>query len=309
MEIGIYTWKKVKYIEDKVEKLKKKHPGIKVNFYEKGDGKDYTECEYIVGVDMTLEELESCRRLKHILVPYTGLNQFPVEEIRKHGIKIEGTHAKAGYVAERGLALLLGVMGKVCEYDKGMRKGNWGPRSGDKNHWESLYNKKIGILGTGHIGKEFMKVVSPFTRDFAALDRGKKHSGIDTYYNTPAELAENVDIIFMSLPLNSSTEGIVGIEVLERLEGYIINVGRGKTIDEEALYNSLKDKKIKGAGIEVWYDYPKGKSQGMPSKYPFEELDNIIMSPHVATSNVEDRWAYFDDTFRRLEELIEKDLK
>lgn len=307
--MAIYTWKKVEYIKNKVEYLRKKFPKVKVNFYERGEEKDYSNCEYIIGVDMNLKELETCQSLKKILVPYTGLNQFPVEEIEKRGIEIDGTHAKAKYVAERGLSLLLGIMGRVCEYDDGMRKGIWGPRSGMKNHWESLHNKKIGILGTGHIGKEFMKLVSPFTTNFSALDRGKKHEGIQKYYPTLDELAEGVDIIFMSLPLTKDTEGLVGKETLEKLKGYIINVGRGRTIDEEALYNSLKAGKLKGAGVEVWYDYPKDKTTGMPSKYPFEELENIVMSPHVATSNIEDRWAYFDDTFEKLEELIKEKLK
>lgn len=309
LEVAVYSWKKAEYIKNKVDDLKKKFPIVKINFFERGEEKDYTKCEYIIAVDMSLKELETCQNLKEILVPYTGLNQFPVEEIKKRGIAIDGTHAKARYVAEKGLSLLLGVMGRVCEYDSGMRKGVWGPRSGMKNHWESLHNKKIGILGTGHIGHEFMKLVSPFTTDFSALDRGKKHSGIKTYYSTLGELSDNVDIIFMSLPLTKDTEGLVGKEVLEKLGGYIINVGRGKTIDEGALYNSLRDKKIRGAGIEVWYDYPKGKTTGMPSKYPFEDLENIVMSPHVATSNIEDRWAYFDDTFEKLEILIKKELK
>lgn len=309
MEISIYTWKKVGYISDKVEELEREFPDLKVNLFEKGDRKDYGRSVFIMGVDMTSEELEEAREVKEILVPYTGLNQFPVEEIKERGIKIEGSHAKARYVAEKGLSLLLGIMGKVCEYDSGLRRGSWGPRSGMKNHWESLFGKRIGMLGAGHIGQEFIRLTSPFTGKFAAIERGKKYPGIETYYRDIGEMAENVDILFMSLPLNRYTTSIIDEKVLKKFEGYIINVGRGKTIEEKALYEALKNKEIKGAGIEVWYNYPKGREEScFPSDYPFHELDNIIMSPHVATSNVEDRWIYFEDTFEKLKKLIEEEM-
>ena len=309
MEVSIYTWKRAGYITEKMEKLQGEFPELKINFFERGDTKDYKGSKYIVAVDMTREELESAEKLRGIYVPYTGLNEFPVEEIRGRGIEIEGSHAKAKYVAEKGFGLLLGVMGRVCEYDGDMRRGIWGPRSGVRNHWESLYGKRIGMLGAGHIGQEFMRLAGPFTQRFAALDRGKKYPGIDTYYGDLKELAQNVDILFMSLPLNETTEGMIDEEVLREFGGYVINVGRGRTIDERALYEALKEGRIKGAGIEVWYNYPENRGEAMPSDYPFHELKNIIMSPHIATNNIEDRWVYFEDAFDRLREAIARDMK
>ena len=310
MEVSIYTWKRVKYIEERVEELQREFPMVKINIFEKGEKKDYRRSEYVVAVDMTSEELKSAEKLRGVFVPYTGLNEFPMEEIRGRGIEIEGSHAKAKYVAEKGFGLLLGIMGKVCEYDRDMRMGLWGPRSGIRNHWESLYGKKIGMLGTGNIGKEFMKIVSPFTGSFAALDRGKRYPGIETYHGSLKELAKDVDIIFMSLPLNETTEGMIGEEVLREFDGYIINVGRGRTIDEKALYEALKEGRLKGAGIEVWYDYPEKRGEKtMPSEYPYHELKNIVMSPHIATNNIEDRWVYFDDTFRKLRKVIAENIE
>lgn len=309
MEVSIYTWKKVGYIEGKVEELQREFPELKINVFERGEVKDYRESEYIVAVDMTREELEGAKKLRGIFVPYTGLNEFPVEEIRRRGIEIEGSHAKAKYVAEKGLGLLLGVMGRVCEYDGDMRRGIWGPRSGVRNHWESLHDKRIGMLGAGHIGQEFMRLVEPFTNNFAALDRGKRYPEIDTYYGGLRELAKNVDILFMSLPLNKTTEGMIDEEILREFEGYIINVGRGRTIDERALYEALKEGRTKGAGIEVWYNYPKNKGEAMPSEYPFHELKNIVMSPHIATNNIEDRWVYFEDAFNKLREAVARGME
>ena len=165
------------------------------------------------------------------------------------------------------------------------------------------------MLGAGSIGQEFIKLAGPFTTRFAALDRGKRYPGIETYHEDLKELVQNVDIIFMSLPLNKDTEGMINEEILREFRGYIINVGRGRTIDERALYEALKEERIKGAGIEVWYNYPKNREETMPSDYPFHELKNIIMSPHIATNNLEDRWIYFDDAFEKLREAIVREME
>ena len=73
-------------------------------------------------------------------------------------------------------------------------------------------------------------------------------------------------------------------EVLAGLKGkFLVNVGRGGIVDEEGLYRALKNGILKGAGIDVWYGYPKkGEDQRNPSKYPIHELPNVVLSPHVA---------------------------
>lgn len=310
MEISIYTWKNSRYIEEQMKKLREDYKEVKFSHFLKGEEKDYSNSSYILGVDMSLEELYGCNKLKGVIVPYTGLNEFPVEELKKRGISIEGTHAKARYVAEKGLSLLLGIMGRVTEYDRDMRAGVWGPRSGRKNHWESLFNKRIGLIGAGHIATEFMRLTTPFNPSFSTLDRGKRYEGITSYYKDLRSLAQNSDILFISLPLNTSTEGLIDKEVLSTFDGYLINVGRGRTIVEEDLFEALLNGPLKGAGIDVWYDYPKSwDTPTLPSKYPFHQLENLIMSPHVATSNLEDRWIYFEEAFSKLRDLLEKEKK
>ncbi len=82
----------------------------------------------------------------------------------------------------------------------------------------------------------------------------------------------------------------------------IINVGRGNTVNEKAMYNALKENRIKGAAIDVWYNYPKGRDPLerdpkpiFPSDYPFQELDNIIMTAHRAWST-DYPWSEFSQT-------------
>jgi phosphoglycerate dehydrogenase-like enzyme len=95
------------------------------------------------------------------------------------------------------------------------------------------------------------------------------------------------DILMVILPLTPKTEGLIGEDEINLLpEGSIlVNVGRGKVVDQRALYDALKSKHLYGAGIDVWYNYPAdvdSRQNTPPADYPFHELDNIVMSPHRA---------------------------
>ena len=99
------------------------------------------------------------------------------------------------------------------------------------------------------------------------------------------------DVIMISLPLTKKTENIIdkyAFAVMKK-QAIVINVGRGKLIDQFALYDALKNKQIFGAGIDVWWNYPKDneRSNTLPSEAELYKLDNIIMSSHRA-SNVND---------------------
>jgi phosphoglycerate dehydrogenase-like enzyme len=84
---------------------------------------------------------------------------------------------------------------------------------------------------------------------------------------------------------------------------YLINVARGEVVDEAALYAALSESRIAGAAIDVWYRYPEGSEPARPADYPFHELPNVIMTPHIAGWTAETfrhRWAAIDDNLRRL---------
>jgi phosphoglycerate dehydrogenase-like enzyme len=103
-----------------------------------------------------------------------------------------------------------------------------------------------------------------------------------------AEAAAEADFLLVTLPLDAQTRGVIDARVLGAMKptGVILNVGRGPTIDEEALYLALRDRRIGGAIIDTWYDYPPqaGAATAVhaPSRFPFRELDNILMSPHAS---------------------------
>jgi phosphoglycerate dehydrogenase-like enzyme len=95
----------------------------------------------------------------------------------------------------------------------------------------------------------------------------------------------SADFFVVSVPSNADTAGIVNAESFAamRASAVILNVGRGPTIDEQSLYEALKDRRIAGAVIDTWYSYPSPNQPCvLPSKFPFHELPNVVMTPHMS---------------------------
>jgi phosphoglycerate dehydrogenase-like enzyme len=90
--------------------------------------------------------------------------------------------------------------------------------------------------------------------------------------------------LVLACPLTPETRGLIGPAELARMRATasLINVARGEVVDEAALYEALRDRRIRSAAIDVWYQYPKDGVPRMPSRFPFDKLDNIILTPHCS---------------------------
>ena len=118
-------------------------------------------------------------------------------------------------------------------------------------------------------------------------------------------LAES-DFVVVACDMNKETIGMIGAPQLARMkpDSVIINVGRGRVIEEEALYQALKHRSIGGAVIDVWYNYiGNDKKDVWPCNYPFQDLDNVILSAHesaAAPEQLERRWKFVADNLQRV---------
>jgi phosphoglycerate dehydrogenase-like enzyme len=99
----------------------------------------------------------------------------------------------------------------------------------------------------------------------------------------PALLAES-DAVVLSLPLSADTEGMIGAAELRAMKpsAVLVNVGRGRVVAEQPLYEALRDRAIAGAAIDVWYSYPTAGNAAEPSRYAFGDLDNVLLTPHIS---------------------------
>ncbi len=266
----------------------------------------------VVAVHITEECIEGSGNLKVIFVPFAGVNQFPLKKIKEKNIIISNTHWNAPYVAERALALSLSLLGRVGEFHEKLKNGIWGgflAGNPENTNWISLRNKKVAILGLGNIGSEIAKLLEPFgcvVTGFRKNADSHLPQGVAAITTDLETALRNSEIIYMTLPLTGNTRGIIN-ESNKHLfkDKFLINIGRGKTIEEHTLFSLLKDRILKGAAIDVWYDYPFAGENKLPSKYPIHELDNVIISPHCASDAFEGESEGVKKTMENLASYIE----
>ncbi len=294
-------------VDERVKKIEDKYKSLGVEFIIDIPTKEnMVDVNVLLDRKLTLEVLNEANNLEKIFVPMTGLDAFPEKELRLRNIELINSHAKAKYIAEHGFAILLDVMGKISKTDKIFREeSKWANRTYD-DLWTSLFNRKVGFYGFGEIGKVFASFFAPFNCEICTLSRQKTRGGADKYFDTLEELAEYCDVLVVSTPLTHETKDSVNLNVLKKLGGFVVNVGRGAIINEADLYTALKEGYIRGFGSDVWYKYPIGKETMKPANFDFEKLDNVVMSPHTAWSVDEDQEAFMEDTFKKLDKLLEE---
>lgn len=240
---------------------------------------------------------EAASHLKFIQVPWTGVDNLNFDLICEIGVKVCNSHSNAYAVAEQALALMFDAAKKMAYHDRLMRTGVWNRPKPDKSNAVSPFSKRVsksqvGIIGYGHIGKIIRQYLSAMECQFHIADisvsEKKTEDGVSFYpMNSLKDLLGAVDYVFLCVPLTAETRGFFGKEQFEamREDAIMINTSRGEIVDEAALYDALSNKVIAGAGMDTWYNNPKNPfdTDCKPSlSYPFETLDNLVLSPHRA---------------------------
>ncbi len=238
----------------------------------------------------TFTEADYHEDLRGVIIPFTSHTGIDVDLMKKKGLKLFNTTVHSPYVAERALQLTLSLLGRIVSYHNKLTRGNWSKRSFlTGTRWNSLYGKRVGLFGYGRIGRAFHDLVRPFGVEVFVIDRGKDYGDAATVTDLAALVAAS-DIVVISAPLNASTRGAFDKDILGRMAGkWLVNIGRGPIIDEEALYESLRDGTLAGFASDVWFHYPKKGEDGPPSQYPLEQFDRVVMSPHVGGMSEESR--------------------
>jgi phosphoglycerate dehydrogenase-like enzyme len=238
--------------------------------------------------------------LKLYQIPSTGINWIKPEDAPS-GCTVCNSYGHEIAIAEYVLAATLEWEIGLGSSDRLFRKRGWKDRKPGigPNHGE-VFGKTIGIVGYGHIGREVATRARAFGMEVVAVSRTVRPAPELTWYGAMADLKrllEVSDFVVLTLPLTEETRGLIDVDRIASMkpEAVIINVGRGLVIDEDALYSALIEKRIGGAVLDVWFQYPTAADPDCaPSKYPFEALDNVIMTPHSSASTDpmrERRWA------------------
>ncbi len=226
--------------------------------------------------------LDQLPNLQLVTVHGVGYDNVDLQKLKERNIKLSiATNAPTQDVADMAIALLLDVSRQITLRDQYIRKNEW--EKGNYPHQgTSISNKKVGIMGMGHIGQAIAQRLHAFDNEIAYTARHQRPNVKWNYMPSLVELAKMSDILVIAASGGPSSKHAVNQKVLEALgeRGFIVNIGRGSIIDENALIDCLKNKKIAGAGLDVFEHEPH-----VPESLCL--LPNIIMTPHSAGSTYE----------------------
>ena len=240
------------------------------------------EAEVIYGFGLPTYVFARTPRLKWVQVTSAGVDGFLTDEMRASSVvftTVSGIHATPIGEFVLQLMLMFSKQAPLCFQLK------------QQKQWQRLgvtvlRSKTVGIVGLGHIGKEVARLAKAFGMRVMATERSVRRPKSARYVDAllpPAELPKLLsesDYVVICVPLTAETKGLIGDRELRLMKpsAYIINVARGKVIDEDALVRALEEKRIAGAGLDVFSTEP------LPPESRLWDLDNVILSPHISGS-------------------------
>jgi lactate dehydrogenase-like 2-hydroxyacid dehydrogenase len=196
-----------------------------------------------------------------------------------HGVAVTNTPDVLNEeVADTALGLLLATVRQLPQAERYLRAGKWLEKPFPLT--ATLRGRRLGVLGLGRIGKAIARRAEAFGLRIAYHGRNRQPDVGYAYYPTLVELARNVDILLAIAPGGPGTQKIINAEVLEALgpEGVLINVARGSLVDEDALIDALRTRKILTAGLDVFADEPRVPQALM-------DMEHIVLLPHVGSAS------------------------
>lgn len=229
----------------------------------------------------------------------TGYNNIDVEACTKKGIKVCNVPNYAtNNVALFTIMLMLNMstsMGKQIKMLDNDDYSNFGNTL--KVNYNELSNKTLGIIGLGKIGQKLADLADSLGMNVITYTRSKKDDFRWIKYVSLDELLSTSDYISLNCFLSDETRHIINKDNINKIKhsAFVINTARGALIDEEALYNALKDNKIAGAGLDVLEKEPASKDN------PLFKLDNVIITPHMAWNSIEARTRLLNTTYENIE--------
>lgn len=259
------------------------------------------------------KQFEKAGKLKLILITATGFNHIDVKSANEFGIKVANV---SGYstnsVAQLAITFLLNGLTPVNRYYEEVKDGKWMDITVpdyQKYPIDDVNGKILGIVGFGNIGKRVAQVAEILGMEVLVAkntekDNAKTGSVIEKdgflRYDLD-EVLEKCDILTLHVPLTDSTRNLINLEKMKKMKKstVILNLARGPVINQEDLYFALKNKIIKSAAVDVTSVEPIEKNSKL------FELDNILITPHIAWKSEKSMIKLMDDVEKNLKLFLE----
>lgn len=252
-----------------------------------GEAEQFISADVIVGIKLDAS-MPQPRQLRLYQAPAAGTDAIDVSVLPERSA-LCNCHGHEDAIAEFVFAALLARHVPLVQADADLRRGQWTYWAGRPQALRTeLGGQTLGLLGFGHIAKAIAVRAKAFGMRVHAANRSAVASEhVDRAYalqDLHAFLAD-ADVVVVTLPLTAQTQGLVDAAALQamRPSAWLVNVGRGPVVAEQALYDALHSKRLGGAVIDTWYQYPTpAQPECAPSTLDFAALDNVVMTPHMS---------------------------
>lgn len=236
-----------------------------------------------------------------------GYDAVDIEAARRAKVPVSNNGgANAISVAEHAVMLMLTVSRRVVWQHASVSGGRWRGNGPPPAMYE-LYNKTLGIVGLGNIGKKVARRAKAFGMNIEYYDIKRltedEEDALGVKFRLLRELMRRSDFISLHVPLNASTRHMIGAGELALMKpsAILVNTARGPVIDEKALHDTLAAGKIFGAGLDVFDEEPP------PSDNPLFKLDNVVLTAHFAGPTSDNHVARFRNAFDNVERVMRGD--
>lgn len=249
------------------------------------------DAHVLVGPELTPAMAQAAPHLRLVHVAGAGTDRVDPAALRP-GVVVANTFHHERSIAEYVVWAAIDLRRDLHRADTALRGGRWRSSVHDRRlpQTETLEAARVGFVGFGHIGAAAWRVLSAFGSTGCAVTGSGRLDAASAGLTWAGgsddlpRLLDESDVVVVCAPLNGATRGMIGAPELALLgaDGVLVNVARGPVVQEQPLYEALAEGRIRGAALDVWYSYPGPDGTARPSAYPFEALDNVLMTPHLS---------------------------
>ena len=290
------------------ERLAKEFPQLQIILRDNYDGVEehLRDAEILFTISLRPEQFAAARALKWIQAPSAAVHQMLFPELINSDVILTNAREVHGpVVAEHVIALLFALAKKIPQAAIFQQKHFWGQEAiwSEGSHPRELSGATLGLIGLGSIGRRVAQMASVLgMRVIAVREHVEKGTvdGVESVFAPSAldKVLAQSDYVVLAAPLLDKTRGLINAErfALMKPESFLINVGRGPQVDEAALADTLRNRRIAGAALDVFEQEP------LPANSPLWDLENLLITPHTAglTDKLWHRhYELFSDNLRR----------
>ena len=244
------------------------------------------------------EVIDALPNLKLLVSTGARNPSIDAEACARRNIPVCSAHgARSGQssTAEVAWALVLALVKRIPQADQALRAGGWQ----ETVITESLAGKTLGVLGLGRLGKHVARYGQAFGMNVIAWSphlTDERGAEVSVRRVSKEPLFSESDVVSLHLVSNASTRGIVGVAEIGAMKrtAYLVNTSRGPLIEEQALISALQERRIAGAGLDVFWTEP------LPKDHIVRKLDNVVLTPHLGYVVDENLKSMYENALRNI---------